>query len=110
MSTRILALFNLRAGVDAETYEAWARQVDLPTVNALASIERFEVFRIAGRLGADAPAPYAYAEVIDVRDMAEFGQDIATEKMRSVAAEFAALADVVFLTTEKLEAAGRATA
>jgi hypothetical protein len=30
--------------------------------------------------------------------------------MRSVAAEFAALADVVFLTTEKLEAAGRATA
>ncbi len=102
MPTRIVALFNLRPGIDAAEYEHWARTVDLPTVKALPSIETFEVFRVTGRLGADTPSPYAYAEIIDVRDMDAFGQDIATPRMQSVAADFARLADTIFLTTEKL--------
>jgi hypothetical protein len=102
MATRILALFNLRPGIDVPTYEHWAKTVDLPTVNALPSIDTFEVFRITGTLGSDAPAPYAYAEILDVADMAQFATDVATDQMQSVAAEFAKLADVEFLTTEKL--------
>jgi hypothetical protein len=102
MSTRLLALFNLRPGVAAADYEAWAATVDLPTVNALPSIERFEVMRVTGCLGSDAQAPYAYAEIIDVRDMDQFGQDVSTPQMQSIAAEFNRLADVVFLTTEPL--------
>jgi hypothetical protein len=99
---RIVALFNLRRGVHAADYEHWARTVDLPTVNALRSVETFEVLRVTGRLGSDAKPPYEYAEIIDVRDMETFDQDMATDKMRAVAAAFAELADPVFLTTEKL--------
>jgi hypothetical protein len=102
MATRLLALFNLRPGIDAAEYEAWAKTVDLPIVNALPSIERFEVMRVTGCLGSDAAAPYAYAEIIDVRDMEQFGQDVATPQMQSVAEAFNRLADVVFLTTEAL--------
>jgi hypothetical protein len=107
MSTRLLALFNLRPGVSPADYEAWATTVDLPTVNALPSIDRFEVMRVTGCLGSDAQAPYAYAEIIDVRDMDQFGQDVSTPQMQGVAAAFNRLAEVVFLTTEPL---GRAAA
>jgi len=103
MPSRILALFNLRPGIAAADYEHWAKTVDLPTVNALPSIDAFEVFRITGKLGAADPAPYAYAEIIDINDMAAFGQDIATERMQAVAGEFGRLAETVFLTTEKLD-------
>jgi hypothetical protein len=103
MSSRIVALFNLRPGIATAEYEHWAKTVDLPTVNALPSIEKFEVFRVTGKLGSAEAAPYAYAEIIDIADMAAFGEDIATERMKEVAAEFGRLAETVFLTTEKLE-------
>jgi hypothetical protein len=103
MPARILALFNLRPDITVDEYENWARTVDLPTVNALPSIDRFEVFRVTGRLGSGEAAPYAYAEIIDVGDMAAFGEDVATDRMKAVAAEFNRLADVLFLATEKLD-------
>ena len=49
----------------------------------------------------DAP-PYQYVEIVDVRDMEAFGQDIATETMRRVAAEFGTFADATFILTEQL--------
>ncbi|MQP65041.1 REDY-like protein HapK [Niveispirillum sp. SYP-B3756] len=101
MSSRIVALFNLKPGVSVEQYEAWAKEKDLPVVNGLKSIDSFEVFRVTGSLTGGA-APYQYVEIIDIADMAAFGQDIATEKMQAIAAEFQTLADVVFLTTDKL--------
>lgn len=103
MPTRIVALFNLKKGVEAADYERWAQRVDLPTVNDLKSIDRFEVFRSAGLLGSDARPPYQYVEIIDVGDMEQFGKDVAAEKMRKVAGEFQAMADdLVFILTEKL--------
>jgi hypothetical protein len=41
MPTRIVALFNLKRGVSAADYEAWAKRVDLPTVNGLKSVDKF---------------------------------------------------------------------
>ena len=35
MSTKIVALFNLKPGVSVEDYEAWAKAKDIPTVNGL---------------------------------------------------------------------------
>jgi len=102
MPARLIALFNLRPGIAPADYEHWAKTVDLPTVNALPSIEKFEVFKVTGKLGSPDAAPYEYAEIIDINDMATFGQDIATEKMQAVAAEFGRLAETVFLTTEPL--------
>lgn len=100
--TRIVALFNLKPGVSVADYEAWAKESDLPTVNGLKSIDKFEVFRSAALLGTEAPPPYQYIEIIDVADMDAFGADVASEKMQAIAAQFQALADTTFIVTEKV--------
>lgn len=99
---RLIALFSLKPGVSVADYEKWAREVDLPTVNGLGSVSKFEVLRATGQLGSDAPAPYSYIEIIDVADMDQFGADVASETMQKVAAAFQGMADVTFLTTEQL--------
>jgi hypothetical protein len=78
MSTRLIALFNLKPGVTREAYEDWARMVDIPTVRGLGSIAGFDVFRTTGVLGSDAAPPYGFVEIIDVADMAQFGTDVVT--------------------------------
>lgn len=100
---RLVALFNLKSGVSVEHYERWARTTDMPTVRALSSIADFQVLRATGLLGSQDPPPYQYMEIIDVADTDQFGRDVAGEAMQAVAAEFQAMADVVFLTTEPLE-------
>lgn len=103
MSTRILALFNLKSGVSVEDYEKWARTVDIPTVNGLGSIEKFEVFKSTGLLGSEEAPPYAYFETIDVADMDKFGTDVATEAMQKIAGEFQAMTDgLVFIMSDRL--------
>lgn len=103
MPTRIIALFNLKRGVTPADYERWARRVDIPTVNALGSVDRFEVYRSAGLLGGAGKPPYQYIEIIDVGDMDAFGKDVAATTMQKVAAEFQAMTDdLVFILTEKL--------
>lgn len=102
MATRIIALFNLKPGIDRAAYEEWARTVDLPTVNGLSSIAEFTVFRSAALLGSDATPPYQYIEIIDVADMDQFGKDIATDTMQKIAAQFQGMADVTFILTDKL--------
>jgi hypothetical protein len=47
-------------------------------------------------------APYDYVEIIDIADADMFGQDVATEKMQEIAAEFSGMAEATFLTTEPL--------
>lgn len=103
MTTRIVALFNLKPGVSAADYEAWAKSTDIPTVNGLGSVDKFEVFKSAGLLGTDDKPPYAYIEIIDVNDMGAFGGDVGTETMQTIAGEFQAMADdLVFILTDKL--------
>lgn len=100
---RIIVLFNLKPGVDREAYEAWARQTDIPGVNALGSVTDFQVHRATGVLGSDAPPPYAYFEVIDIADMQAFGADAASEAVQKMAAEFQQFADnPQFILTETL--------
>jgi hypothetical protein len=100
--TRIIALFNLKPGTKVAEYESWARAVDLPTVNGLPSIKKFEVFKTKEMLGSDAKPPYRYIEIIDVRDMGQFGQDVATPVMQAVAKDFGGMADVSFLVMKKI--------
>ena len=103
MATKIVALFNLKPGISVADYEAWAKGTDLPTVNGLKSIDQFEVFRVTGLLGTDAKPPYRYLEIIDVNDMATFGDEVGTPTMQKVAGEFQAMADdLIFLMTDKL--------
>ena len=101
--TRIVVLFNLKPQIDASDYEEWARNTDIPIVNALSSVSSFTVHRSSGLLGSDAAPPYQYVEVIDVSDMETFGGEVGTDTMRQVAAEFQRFADQPqFLLTEDL--------
>ena len=50
MVAKILVLFNLKPGTSVDDYENWAKTVDIPTVNGLGSIEKFEVFKTTGLL------------------------------------------------------------
>ena len=101
-TTRIIAFFNLKPGVKMGDYEAWARAKDLPTVNGLPSIRKFEVFKATEVMGSDAKPPYKYIEIIDVRDMGQFGADVATPVMQAVASEFQGMADVTFMVMKKI--------
>lgn len=100
---RIVVLFNLKDAGSVAEYEAWAQSTDLPTVNALESVDAFTVHRTTGLLGSDAAPPYEYIEIIDVNDMAVFGDEVATDTMRKVAGEFQSFADSpVFMLTDSL--------
>lgn len=101
-ATRIIAFFNLKPGVKMADYEAWARSVDLPTVNGLPSIRKFEVFKAKELLGSPDKPPYRYVEIIDVRDMGQFGQDVATPVMQRIASDFQGMADVTFMVMKKI--------
>ena len=98
---KVIALFNLKPGVSASQYEAWARTRDMPAVRALPSVAGFEVLQTTGLLGGGVP-PYAYVEIVDVADVEGFGADVRTAGMQAIAAEFATMADVIFLMTRPL--------
>jgi len=103
MSTKIVALFNLKPGISVADYEAWAKTKDIPTVNGLKSVDSFEVYKSTGLLGTDDKPPYAYIETIDVNDMDGFGGEVSTETMQAIAGEFQAMVDdLVFIMTDRL--------
>jgi len=98
--TVIVVLFNLKPGVDAAEYEAWARARDLPNVNALASVQQFRVLRARGLMNGS-PAPYQYVELIELHSLDGLLADVKSELMQSVAAEFRRYADAPqFIVTD----------
>lgn len=101
--SKVVVLFNLKAGVDVSVYESWARTTDLPTVNGLKSINSFDVLKTTMMLGTDDAPPYAYIEILDINDFDEFGAEVSTETMQKVAGEFQAFADApMFIVTESI--------
>ncbi len=100
---RIVCLFNLKDGVSAADYEAWARGTDIPGVNALASVKGFTVHRATGLFGSDARPPYDYIEVIDIHGMDAFVADVTNPEFQKVAAAFGEFTDnPTFILTEDL--------
>jgi hypothetical protein len=91
--TTIVVLFNLKPGKSAADYEAWARSTDLPTVNALRSVDEFQILRSQGLLGTNAPAPYQYVELLRINNMDGLFADIGSTIMQKVATEFQSFAD-----------------
>lgn len=99
----LIVLFRLKPGADRAAYEQWAHGTDLPIVRRLPSVAGFELFRAASLLGSSAAPPYDYVEVIEIRDTARFGEDVAGETMRRVAAEFRGFADdPVFMLADRI--------
>ena len=101
---KIIVLFNLKPGVAAADYEAWARSRDIPGVRSLPSVDDFTIHRATGLLGSEGKPPYNYVEIIDVADMDGFWKDIATDASTQVAKEFREWlgGEPVFMLTEDL--------
>ena len=100
---KIHALFNVKPETSVVDYENWAKSIDIPTVNGLGSIQKFEVFKSTGLLGSEETPPYQYFETIDILDMDQFGADVSTDAMQKVAASFQGMVDdLVFITSEQL--------
>ena len=99
----LIVLFNLRDGIDADDYEAWARETDIPGVSGLGSVDRFDVLKSQGLLMSDAAPPYEYVEVIEINDMDAFGEDMQGETVKKTAAEFQQFADnPTFILSERI--------
>lgn len=99
----VIVLFNLKPGVSAGEYEAWARASDLPVVNALPSVEAFEVLKASGLLIGEGKPPYDYIEIIRIPDMAAFGKDMGDPAVQAGAAQFQQYADnPLFILTSAL--------
>lgn len=102
MATTIIILFKLRPGVERADYERWAREVDLPEVRRLRSVDGFEVLRAAGLLSGGA-SPYDYCEILRVNDMTVFAQELASATLQQVAEQYRQFADApLFIRTEAL--------
>jgi len=100
--TAIIVLFNLKPDADRDAYEAWARQTDLPIVNNLGSVEKFEILKTQGLLGGG-DSPYQYIEVLRLHDFDGLVKELATDTMQRVAAEFHSFADQpLFILTADL--------
>jgi hypothetical protein len=98
--TIIVVLFNLKPGVDAAAYEQWAKEKDLPHVNALPAVRQFSVLKSLGLMGGGA-GPYQYVEIIDVHSVEKLRADVRSETMMAVAREFRQFADSPqFIVTE----------
>ncbi len=100
----LIVLFNLKAGSSVEDYENWARGTDLPIVNALPSVERFQIFRAESVLGSAVAPPYQYVETIHLHDLPGLFNDISSPTMQKVAAEFQSFADQpIFMVCNSIE-------
>lgn len=91
--TIIVVLFNLKAGVQASTYEAWAKSTDLPTVNSLKSVDQCRLLRTSRVMGSELPSPYQYIETIEVNSFAGFQEDLNGPLMQRITEEFNKFAD-----------------
>jgi hypothetical protein len=89
----VLVLFNLKANASVNDFEHWAKSKDIPTVKSLGSINDFRVLKLGMILGSDKPAPYQYAELIEINDMEAFFVDLGSESVQAGAKQFNEFAD-----------------
>jgi len=98
----LVVLFNLKDEAAKAAYEKWAQTTDVPTVKGLGSIDDFRVYRMNEVMGTGEKPPYQYCEIVDVNDMAKFGEEVGTETMKRVAGEFQEFADSpIFIVSDQ---------
>jgi hypothetical protein len=99
---KLIVLFNLKPETRVDEYEKFARELDLPIVNALPSVRKFEVLKATGTM-AGTPSPYQYIEIIDLHSLEQLGKDVQSEQVQKIAGQFRTLAnDPIFIITENL--------
>ena len=98
----LIVLFNLKEGVSGADYEAFAKELDIPTVKSLQSVSEFQVFKSLGIFGSDATPPYQYVEMIHFDSIENLVSDMGKEpKMSEIPAKFQEMADnPIFIVSE----------
>ena len=98
----LIVLFNLKEGVSSADYEAFAKELDIPTVKSLQSVSEFQVFKSLGIFGSDATPPYQYVEMIHFDSIENLVSDMGKEpKMSEIPAKFQEMADnPIFIVSE----------
>lgn len=90
----LIVLFNLKEGISAADYEAFAKELDIPTVKSLKSVSEFQVFKSEGIFGSSAIPPYQYVEIIHFDSVENLVSDMGNEpKMAEIPAKFQEFAD-----------------
>lgn len=98
----LIVLFNLKNEASIAAYEHWAQTTDMPTVKNLASVNDFKVYRMGNILGTETASPYQYCEIIDLNSLPGLFEEIGSETMQRVAAEFQAFAEnPMFVVSEQ---------
>ncbi len=100
----MIVLFNLKPGQSEADYEKWAKEVDIPTVTTLRSVQDFKVYRSEGLFGSDAKSPYRYVEILQVTSAEDLGADVGgSPAMADIIAKFGEIADSpTFMVTEQI--------
>lgn len=95
MSTNqtLLVLFNLKAGIREEDYEAFAQTVDAPTIKRLPSNRDFRILQGTNLFGTSEPAPFRYFEIMEVSSFDELATDLQREDVQQMLAQFMTFAD-----------------
>lgn len=81
MRKYMIALFNLKQGVNPEHFETWMRTAAAPTVRSLKSVEDMRVNRVVGTLDGSPPA-YQYMELIVINDFDQLREAPGARKSR----------------------------
>ena len=89
----LVVLFNLKEGVSEADYEAWAKSADLPTVRGHKGVDGFDLYRANNLFRSDNAAPYRYIEVIDINDLDQFNQDVASDVQKPISQKFGEISD-----------------
>jgi hypothetical protein len=97
----MIVLVNLKEGVSPEDYERWILESYAPAVKSLPSVEDWRDYRVSGLLGSDAAPPYRYVVTLEVNDMEQLGQDMASEEMQRLFSELHDLADITQIMAER---------
>ncbi len=77
--TKVIVGLKLKADADRDAFESWAVGVDRPTVTGYGSVDDWHLYRVAGQLQTDDPAPCDYIEVTDLNDLGQLRHDLRSD-------------------------------
>jgi hypothetical protein len=101
----LILRYNLKDGVTPDRFEQWVRETDYPKMRGLARVERFQTYRVTGRLIGEGAPSQDYFELFEISDFDGFREeDLNGDVVRAVMGEFATLVrDAEFNIVEPVE-------
>lgn len=90
----IILRYRLKPDADRAAFEAWSRDVDLPTMRGLRRVSRFDAYRVVGLyLGEGAPS-CDMVEVFEIDDVTGFtAEDLPGPVVQKIVAELMQFAE-----------------